>query len=77
MSKDEKEIHRLKDQLRSEGGGPIAEYSNQAAAWLLAEVQNLVQSVRGFTEERPFISLLLAFQLGIAVGRWGARRAKY
>ncbi len=33
--------------------------------------------VREMGEERPLISLLIAFQIGFAVGRWGPHRAKH
>jgi hypothetical protein len=33
--------------------------------------------VRESAEDRPLISLMIALQVGFAVGRWGPRRAKY
>jgi hypothetical protein len=77
MAKDEDEIHRLKGRLQSEGAGSITDLSNQAVKWLVMESQRFTRSAREFTEERPFISLLLAFQIGVAVGRWRARHAKH
>jgi hypothetical protein len=39
--------------------------------------ETLAAWVRENAEERPLVSLLFAFQLGFATGRWGPRRAKH
>ena len=74
---EHEEIDRLKRRLQWEGGGPLADLSNQATGrdWPI-RVRALACWVREMAEERPLISLLLAFQLGFAAGRWGPRRAK-
>lgn len=71
------EIDRLRRRLQWEGGGPLTDLSNQAASVLLARLRTFAQWVHEAGEERPLISLLLAFQVGFAVGRWGPRRAKH
>jgi hypothetical protein len=71
-----KEIDRLKRRLHWEGGGALMDLSNQALDGLAIRVRTLVFWVREMAEERPLISLLLAFQLGFAVGKWGPGRAK-
>jgi hypothetical protein len=71
------EIDRLRRRLQWEGAGPLTDLSNQAASALLARLRAFAQWVRGAGEERPLISLLLAFQVGFAIGRWGPRRAKH
>ena len=71
------EIDRLRRRLQWEGAGPLTDLSNQAASALLARLREFVRLVHEAGEERPLISLLLAFQVGFAVGRWGPRRAKH
>ena len=74
---ENEEIDRLKRRLSWEGAGPLAELSNQAADALTARGRAFVSWVREMGEERPLISLLIAFQIGFAVGRWGPRRAQH
>jgi len=71
------EMDRLRRRLQREGAGPLTDLSNQAASALLARLRAFAQWVHEAGEERPLISLLLAFQVGFAVGRWGPRRAKH
>ena len=71
------EIDRLRRRLQWEGAGPLTDLSNQAATALLTRLRAFLQRVREAGEQRPLISLLLAFQVGFAVGRWGPRRAKH
>ena len=73
---ENEEIDRLKRRLNWEGAGPLADLSNQAMDALTARGQAFASWVREMAEERPLISLLIAFQLGFAAGRWGPRRAK-
>jgi hypothetical protein len=77
MAEKEEQLERLKVRLQWEGAGPLIDLSNRAATALLARLQVLALSVREITEERPLISLLFAFQVGFAVGRWGPRHAKH
>ena len=71
------EIDRLRRRLQWEGAGPLTDLSNQTLSALLARLRPFAQWVHEIGEERPLISLLLAFQVGFAVGRWGPRRAKH
>jgi hypothetical protein len=73
---EEEEIDRLQRRLRWEAAGPLTEISNQATASLFSALSSVAQWVRQAGEERPLISLLLAFQAGFALGHWGPRRAK-
>jgi hypothetical protein len=70
------EIDRLRRRLQWEGGGPLMDLSSQALDGLAIRVRTLVFLVREMAEERPLISLLLAFQVGFTVGKWGPGRAK-
>ena len=74
---ENEEIDRLKRRLNWEGAGPLAELSNRATDALTARGRAFVSWVREMAEDRPLISLLIAFQIGFAVGRWGPRRAKH
>ena len=69
------EIDRLKTRLNWEAG-PLVELSNRATDALTTRGRALASWVREMAEDRPLISLLIAFQIGFAVGRWGPRRAK-
>jgi hypothetical protein len=70
------EIDRLKARLHWESGGPLAQLANQVVATFISTGGTLADRVRDNAEERPLTSLLIAFQLGFAAGRWGPRRAK-
>lgn len=75
MADTEQEIERLRRRLGWEAGGPLAEISNQATDALVSVVSAAINWTRRSGEERPLISILLAFQAGFALGRWGGRRA--
>jgi hypothetical protein len=70
------EIDRLQRRLRWESAGPLTEISNQVTGSLFSGLGALVQWIRRSAEERPLISLLLAFEAGFAIARLGGRRAK-
>ena len=70
------EIDRLKSRLQRASGGALAHLASEATDALAARAQALAGLVREHAEERPLVSLLFAFQLGFAAGRWGQRRAK-
>ena len=72
---ENEEVDRLKRRLNWEAG-PLAALSNQATDALTARGRAFASWVREMAEDRPLISLLIAFQIGLAVGRWGPRRAK-
>jgi hypothetical protein len=71
------EIDRLKSRLHWESGGPLAHLANQAVDAFASTGKTLAAWVRENAEERPVVSLLFAFQLGFAAGRWRPRRAKH
>ena len=74
---ENEEIDRLKRRLNWEGAGPLAELSNRTMDAMTTRGQAVASWVRENAEDRPLISLLFAFQIGFAVGRWGPRRAKH
>jgi hypothetical protein len=67
------EIERRR--LGWEAGEPLTKISNQATNVLVSFVGAAVSWLRRSGEERPLISILLAFEAGFALGRWGGRRA--
>ena len=73
---ESEQVERLKRRLSWEGVGPLAELSNQATDALMARGKALPGWVRDSAKDRPLTSLLMAFQIGLAAGRWGRRRAK-
>ena len=75
MAKND-DIDRLHQRLRWEAAGPLTDISNQVTATLFSMLGTLARSIRRSGEERPLISLLLAFEVGFAVGRLGSRRAQ-
>jgi hypothetical protein len=62
---------------RREAAGPLTDLSNLITASLFSRLGALAQWVRKADEERPLISLLIAFEAGFAVARLGHRRAKH
>ena len=75
MTDTEQEIDRLRRRLNWEAGGPLATISNQATNVLVSIFGAVINWIRRSGEERPLISILLAFEAGFALGRWGGRRA--
>ena len=75
MVDTEQEIDRLRRRLGWEAGGPLGEISNHAMDALGSIISATVSWIRRSGEERPLISILLAFEAGFALGRWGGRRA--
>jgi hypothetical protein len=73
---ESEELDRLKRRLTWEGAEPLAQLSSRATHALMARGGEFISWVREMTEERPLISLWIAFQIGFAVGRWGRHRAK-
>jgi hypothetical protein len=73
----DKEIERLKRRLQWEGAGPLTDRSNQALATLIASLRGLLHWVRKLGKERPLILLLVAVEVGFAIGRWGGRHAQH
>lgn len=71
------EINRLKARLQWDSGSPLAHLAAEATNALTARAKTLTGWVRENVEERPLVGLLYAFQLGLAAGRWGQRRAQH
>ena len=71
------EVDRLKRRLPRESVGPLAELSNRSMDAMTARGREFASWVREMADDRPLISLLIAFQIGFAVGHWGPRRAKH
>jgi hypothetical protein len=71
------EVDRLKRRLHWEGAELLAELSNRAMDAMTARGRAFASWMREMADDRPLISLLIAFQIGFAVGRWGSRRAKH
>ncbi len=74
---ENEEVDHLQRRLRREGAGEIAELSNRAMDAMTTRGSELVSWVRDMADERPLISLLVACQIGFAIGRWGPSRAKH
>jgi hypothetical protein len=70
------EINRLKTRLQWDSGGSLAHLAAETTDALAARAGAFAGWVRENADERPLVSLLCAFQLGFAAGRWGPRRAK-
>ena len=75
MTATEQEIDRLRRRLGWEAGGPLGQISSQATDTVVSILGSAVSWMRQSGEEHPLISILLAFQAGFALGRWGGRRA--
>ena len=79
MTDAEQEIDRLRRRLGWEAGGPLAQVSTQATDTLVSILSSAVSWIRQSGEEYPLISVLLsvllAFEAGFALGRWGGRHA--
>ncbi len=69
-------MERLKSRLQREAG-PLTELSNRGLDALIAGFGDLAARLRQTTDERPLVSLLIAFQLGFAAGKWGPPRARH
>ena len=71
------EVDRLKRRLHWESAGPIAELSNRTIDAITARGREFASWLREIANDRPLITLLIAFQIGFAVGHWRPRRAKH
>ena len=76
MTNGEQEIDRLRRRLGWESGGPLGRISTQATNTVVSILGSAVSWIRQSGEERPLVSILLAFQAGFALGRWGGRHAQ-
>ena len=76
MTNGEQEIDRLRRRLGWESGGPVGQISTQATDTVVSILGSAVSWIRQSSEEHPLVSILLAFQAGFALGRWGGRHAQ-
>jgi hypothetical protein len=76
MTNGEQEIDRLRRRLGWESGGPLGQISTQATDTVVSILGSAVSWIRQSSEEHPLVSILLAFQAGFALGRWGGRHAQ-
>jgi hypothetical protein len=75
MTDSEQQIDQLRRRLGWEAGGPLGQISAQAADAVFSILSSAVSWIRQSGEEHPLISVLIAFEAGFAVGRWGGDRA--
>ena len=74
MTDSEQQIDQLRRRLGWEAGGPLTQVSTQATDTVVSILGSAVSWMRRSGEEHPLISILLAFQAGFALGRWGGGR---
>lgn len=70
-------IDQLKRQLSRQSLGPLAVISDRAASSLQSILVSVVSWLRQAAYDRPFVTLLLAFQSGYGVARLGRRYARH
>ena len=70
-------IDQLKRQLSQQSLGPVAVISDRAASSLRSILVPVVSWLRQVAYDRPFVTLLLAFQAGYGVARLGRRDARH
>ena len=75
MTDSEQQIDQLRRRLGWEAGGPLTQVSTQATDTVVSILGSAVSWTRRSGEEQPLISILLAFEAGFALGRWGGHRA--
>lgn len=72
----EDEVERLRNRVEWETGGPLLEVSGQATHAASRGLSAITDWLEDQGRERPLVSLLLAFQVGFAAGRWGPPRSR-
>src|SRR3954466_7017326 len=72
----EDKIAQLDRQLSRHSLGPVDGVSNQAASAIASAATSIANWLRQVTYDRPLISLLLAFEAGLLIGRLGRRYAR-
>jgi len=77
MTDSEQQIDQLRRRLGWETGGPLAQVSTKVTDTLVSILSAAVSWVRQSGKEYPLISVLLAFEAGFALGRWGGRHAQH
>lgn len=73
---DHDELERLERRLKRESLGPLTEISNQMTTSALSLIRAAAGWLRGTIEQRPLISLLIAFEAGFVIARLGGHHAK-
>ena len=71
------EIDRLNRRLQWAAAGPLTDVANRATDAVVARLSVVTEWMRQFGIERPWVSILLALQVGFAFGRWVFRRAHH
>jgi len=71
MTNTEQQIDQLRRRLGWEAGGSLTQISTRATDRLASIAGSALNWVRRSGEEHPLVSILLAFQAGFALGRWG------
>ena len=75
MAQDAK-LQRLERQLSWNSPGPLGDIAAAGVGTALSVGYQLVASLRQATIGQPLTMLLLSFQAGYAMGRWGHRHAR-
>lgn len=75
MAKDAK-LQRLERQLSWNSPGPLGNIAAAGVGAAFSVGNQLVASLRQAAFDQPLTMLLLSFQAGYAVGRWGHRDAR-
>ncbi len=68
-------INKLKRQVNTESLGPVGVISNRAISATGTSVASMATWLRQYAFDRPFVTLLLAFQAGYLIARLGRRHA--
>ncbi len=70
------EIDRLKSRLQWEAG-PLTDLSSRGLDAGIAGLSAFAAWLRESAKERPLVSLMVAFEIGFAAGKWGPRHAQH
>jgi hypothetical protein len=70
------DIDRLNRRLSQHSLGPVGPMASEAASSALATGRSIAGLLRQYAFDRPWITLLLAFQAGYLLARMGRRHAR-
>ncbi len=70
------ELDRLDRQLSREGDGPVAVVANRAVFAVITTVRRIADQLTRAARDRPFMALLISFEVGYAVARIGRSHAR-
>jgi hypothetical protein len=70
------EVARLDQQLTRQSLGPLDAVSNQAVAALVSWIRMIATGLSQAARDRPLTALLIALEVGYAVGRLGGKVAR-